>query len=122
MSLKAQGVTQIARVIEQNVADIRYLVGRIGQSREFELLAPAQLNIACFRYARPGMTDDALNLLNEEILLQIQEQGIAIPSGTTLNGKFAIRVANVNHRSRREDFDTLLDAVLELGRALSRKS
>lgn len=118
MSLKAQGVTQIAGVIEQNVADIRYLVDQIGQSGELELLAPSPLNIACFRYVRSGLTDDALNMLNQEILLQIQERGIAIPSGTTLNGKFAIRVANVNHRSRREDFDMLLDAVVKLGRTL----
>jgi hypothetical protein len=36
-----------------------------------------------------------------------------------LDGKFAIRVAITNHRSRREDFDLLVDAVVQLGRELS---
>ena len=40
---------------------------------------------------------------NEEVLTQVQEAGIAVPSSTTLNGRFAIRVAITNHRTRRED-------------------
>jgi hypothetical protein len=32
-----------------------------------------------------------------------------------LNGRFAIRVANTNQRSRQEDFDILVQAVLEIG-------
>ena len=38
---------------------------------------------------------------------------------TTLNGNLAIRVAITNHRSRRSDFDMLVDAVLHTGRTLS---
>jgi hypothetical protein len=33
-----------------------------------------------------------------------------------LEGRFAIRVAITNHRSRREDFDALADAVIAIGR------
>ncbi|HWX54546.1 MAG TPA: pyridoxal-dependent decarboxylase, partial [Verrucomicrobiae bacterium] len=116
MAFKVHGIAHIARVIEQNVGDVQYLVERIRQTEELELLAPVPLNIACFRYVRAGQTDEVLNRLNQEILLRVQEQGIAIPSGTTLNGKFAIRVANTNHRTRREDFDALLEAVTRLGR------
>ncbi|HWX56680.1 MAG TPA: pyridoxal-dependent decarboxylase [Verrucomicrobiae bacterium] len=115
MAFKVHGIAHIARVIEQNVNDVQYLVKRIRQTEELELLAPVPLNIACFRYVRAGQTDEVLNGLNQEILLRVQEQGIAIPSGTTLNGKFAIRVANTNHRTRREDFDGLLAAVIRLG-------
>jgi hypothetical protein len=59
-----------------------------------------------------------LNALNKEILLRIQESGLAIPSQTLLNGKFAIRVAITNHRSRRDDFDLLVRAVVETGTQL----
>ncbi len=118
MHFKAHGIRQIAGVIEQNVEDIRYLVRRINDAKELELLAPSPLNVACFRYMRPGLADDALNRLNQEILFQLQEQGIAVPSATTFNGRFAIRVANTNHRSRREDFDMLVEAVIKLGSKL----
>lgn len=48
----------------------------------------------------------------------MHESGVAVPSYTVLNGKYALRVANTNHRTRREDFDLLIDKVIELGDAL----
>jgi aromatic-L-amino-acid decarboxylase len=118
LSLKADGVDKLARIIEQNVAQTRYLVERIEKERELELLAPAPLNITCFRYTAAGLDDDALNALNAELLLRLQERGIAVPSSTVLGGRYALRVANVNHRTRREDLDALVDGVLSLGREL----
>ncbi|HYH83359.1 MAG TPA: pyridoxal-dependent decarboxylase [Longimicrobium sp.] len=118
MAIKAHGVGTIARLIEQNVAQARYLAARVEAEPELELLAPVPLNVVCFRYAAAGMDDARLNAVNEEILLRLQEGGIAVPSGTTLQGRYAIRVANVNHRSRRADFDLLADSVLRIGREL----
>lgn len=118
MSLKADGVDKLARIIEQNVRQTEYLVARIERERELELLAPAPLNICCFRYVSDGIDDEKLNALNAELLLRLQERGIAVPSSTVLGGRYAIRVANVNHRTRREDLDVLVDGVLSLGREL----
>ena len=83
-------------------------------------MAPAPLNVVCFRY-RPAteLADDALDALNEEILLQLQERGIAVPSGTRLGDRNAIRVANVNHRSRETDFEALVEGVVRVGRGLT---
>jgi hypothetical protein len=39
-----------------------------------------------------------------------------VPSGTILGGRFSLRVAVTNHRSRREDFDLLVQEVLRHGR------
>jgi len=56
-----------------------------------------------------------LNNLNKKILMQLHESGVAAPSDTTLHGQYAIRIANVNYRSRKEDFDTLVQGVLQMG-------
>jgi glutamate/tyrosine decarboxylase-like PLP-dependent enzyme len=122
MAMKAHGVGTIARLIEQNVAQAQYLAARVEAEPELELLAPVPLNVVCFRYVSPEMDDARLNAVNEEILLRLQEGGIAVPSGTTLRGRYAIRVANVNHRSRRADFDLLADSVLRFGRELAERS
>ena len=118
LSLKADGVDKLVRIIEQNVAQTRHLVALIEAHEDLELLAPAPLNIACFRYAPRGLDDTALNDLNAELLLRLQESGIAVPSGTVLGGRYAIRVANVNHRTRREDLDILVEAVVRIGAEL----
>lgn len=120
LSLRADGVDKLARLIEQNVAQTRHLVARIAAHEELELLAPAPLNVACFRYAPAGLPEPERDALNEELLLRLQERGIAVPSSTVVGGRFALRVANVNHRTRRADLDALVDAVLTLGAELAR--
>jgi aromatic-L-amino-acid/L-tryptophan decarboxylase len=115
MSMKAHGVRTYAALIEQNVADAHHLAATIVADPELELLAPAPLNVVCFRYAPAGIAAERLNAINAEILIRVQEAGIAVPSGTTLRGCYAIRVANVNHRSRREDFEILTSAVKRIG-------
>lgn len=118
MSFKTHGANAFAQLIHQNVRQAHYLAGLVTKHPRLELLAPVPLNVVCFRYVVPGTDDQALNALNKEILLRIQESGLAIPSHTVLNGKFAIRVAITNHRSRREDFDLFVNAVVETGSAV----
>jgi glutamate/tyrosine decarboxylase-like PLP-dependent enzyme len=109
MSFKAHGTDALARMIEENVEQARYLAERIDANPLLERLAPVALNVVCFRYA-PG--DDAVN---EEILLRLQESGVAVPSGTKVAGRYAIRCAITNHRTRRADLDALVDAVVAIG-------
>jgi len=118
MSFKTHGTDAFARLIHQNVRQAHYLAGLVTKHPLLELLAPAPLNVVCFRVKLPGKTDAELNALNQEILLRLQESGIAVPSQTMLDGRFAIRVAVTNHRSRREDFDLLVTSVVDISSAL----
>ena len=56
-----------------------------------------------------------MNALNDEILMRIQERGLAMPSATTIGGKFVMRAALVNHRTRFEDMDFLAETVRAIG-------
>ncbi|HEU5303212.1 MAG TPA: pyridoxal-dependent decarboxylase [Gemmatimonadales bacterium] len=116
MSFKAHGVEAFARLIEQNVRQAEYLAELVEAHPDLELLAPVSLNVVCFRYAPRGIPPARLNALNQELLIRLQEAGIAVPSGTVLRERYALRCANVNHRSRREDFETLVDAVVRIGK------
>jgi glutamate/tyrosine decarboxylase-like PLP-dependent enzyme len=118
MAFKTHGVDEIGRVIAQNVDHIRHLAALVDAEPSLERLAPAPLNICCFRYTAPELDAESLNAVNQEILWRLQESGVALPSHTLLDGKFAIRVANTNQRSRREDFDLLVRSVVDLGRAV----
>ncbi len=118
MSLKENGVGKLGRLIDQNIAQARYLEGLIAAEPRLELIAPVDLNIVCFRYANGQTDEEALKALNIEVMLRIQESGIAIPSDTTLRGRHCLRVAINNHRTRRADLDLFVQAVLETGQAL----
>lgn len=118
MSLKENGVEKFGRLIDQNIAQARYLERLIKSHSELELVAPVDLNIVCFRYAN-HLTDEAiLKGINTEIMLRIQESGLAIPSDTTVAGKHCLRVAINNHRTTRHDLDMFVERVLDYGRDL----
>jgi aromatic-L-amino-acid/L-tryptophan decarboxylase len=119
LSIKEHGIAKYGRVIKQNVDQCQYLTQLIQASSDLELVAPTSLNIVCFRFKAADGGDATLNQLNEQIMMELHEQGIAVPTYTTLNGKFAIRVAHTNHRTRREDFDVLVREVVRLGKELS---
>jgi glutamate/tyrosine decarboxylase-like PLP-dependent enzyme len=119
MSLKEHGSRKYRRLIQQNIDQARYLAELIDAAPELQLAAPVTLNVVCFRYIEPGLDSAALDALNKEILIELQEQGIAAPSETAVGGRVVLRVAHVNHRSRREDFGILVREVVRIGRAVS---
>jgi aromatic-L-amino-acid/L-tryptophan decarboxylase len=115
MSLKEHGILKYGRMVKQNVDQASYLAGLVDAAPELERIAPVPLNIVCFRYKVDGMNEDALNDFNKELLIRLQESGSAVPSNTTLHGQYALRVAISNQRSRREDFELLVQEVIRIG-------
>jgi glutamate/tyrosine decarboxylase-like PLP-dependent enzyme len=109
-TLKTYGADKLGAVIARSCTLAAYLGDRVRAEPRLELLAPVNLNIVCFRY-RAVEADR----VNREIVVNLQESGIAAPSTTVLDGKLAIRAAIVNHRTDSCDVDALVAAVLEFG-------
>ena len=107
-TLKTFGTERLGVMIARTCALAKYLEARVIAEPRLELLAPVNLNIVCFRYH----ADDEIN---REIVADIQVSGVAAPSSTTLDGRFAIRAAIVNHRTDVTDIDALVAAVLDFG-------
>ena len=119
VSLKEHGSRKYARLIQQNIDQAVYLGELVEASPELELAAPVTLNVVCFRYVSPALDAADLDALNKRIVIELQEQGIAVLSGTVINGKQVLRAANANHRSRREDFEVLVREVIRIGNELT---
>ncbi|HXD10727.1 MAG TPA: pyridoxal-dependent decarboxylase [Anaerolineales bacterium] len=116
MSIKEHGLDRFGRMIARNVEQAHYFGGLVEKEPTLELMAPIGMDIVCFRFNPGGLDDAALNALNKEILMRIHEQGIAVPSYTTLGNRYCLRIAIANHRSRQEDFDLLAREVVRIGR------
>ncbi|MEQ8393805.1 pyridoxal-dependent decarboxylase [Thalassobaculum sp.] len=119
MALKQHGLEAFGRLIDQNIAQARYLTDLIEAEPELELAAPTEINIVCFRYRAGGMTGPALKAANVEIMLRLQERGIAALSDTTVHGQHCLRVAIANHRTRRDDLSLLVQECVRIGRDVS---
>ncbi len=109
-TIKAHGRGRLAETIEKSCDLAKALEARIRAEPRLELLSRTELNIVCFRY-RAADSDS----VNAAIVGDLQENGIAAPSTTTIHGRLAIRAALVNHRTEMRDLDAMLEAVLEFG-------
>lgn len=119
MSIKEHGIDTYAEMINKNIAQAKYLGNLVMSYDDLELAAPVTLNIVCYRYMWSGMGDAAHNERNKEITMRLQEEGIASPSSTMLDGKYYIRVAISNHRSKKADFDLLISETIRIASTLS---
>lgn len=113
-TFKVYGAEKLGETIVNTCTLAQYLKQEIEKSSQLELLAPVALNIVCFRYR----CADA-DRVNANLVVALQESGIAAPSVTTVNGNIAIRAAIVNHRTTQEDIDALLEKTLQLGAMLA---
>ena len=109
------GTQRLGAAIARNCSQAAYLAQKVAADPRFELMAPVALNICCLRYAGAEISGAALDALNEEIVIRLQELGIAAPSTTRLNGVTVIRVNLTNHRTRTADLDLLLAEIAALG-------
>ena len=55
-------------------------------------------------------------------LVELQERGIAVPSTTRIDGKLALRMNVMNHRTTETDLETALAGVLDVGAELLGRS
>ena len=118
MTLAHAGARAIGAAIEANLDCARHLATLVEASAEFEMLAPVELSIFCFRYLdaaarapsdRTETEERRLDALNERLLQALQQGGSSYLSNANLCGRFALRGCVLNYRTTRRDMAILLD-------------
>ena len=96
-------------MIEGRCALALYLETRLAQSPEFEVVTPVSLNIVCFSVR----LDDPIqrDLCNGQLIEALHAEGRVAPSITWLKNQKVMRAAIVNHRTRLEDIDALIEGL-----------
>jgi aromatic-L-amino-acid/L-tryptophan decarboxylase len=123
LTLGYYGVNRIAAAIADDCSLAGYMGELVSQAENFELLAPVELSICCFRYVPRELAgnDEKLNKLNEEIMSVVQKGGRAYLSNATVNGKFALRACITNFRTTKADVDQTIDVVRDAAKTLGYK-
>ena len=119
MALREHGSAAFGRLFDQQIALAQRLTRALQASADFEITAPTVINIVNFRHrGHPGMTEDQIKTFNIELMLRLQESGIASPSDTTIQGRHSLRAAIVNHRCQPQDIDLFVAALHQTGAEL----
>jgi aromatic-L-amino-acid decarboxylase len=128
MVLAHVGARALGEAIEANLDCARHLARLVEASPDFELLAPVELSIVCFRYLPPASRpsrprsaaeERALDRLNERVLVALQQGGRSYLSNATVGGRFALRGCVLNYRTTRSDMEALLDDVRRAAQEVS---
>ncbi len=112
MLLKGVGLDSLGEAIESNLACARYLESMVRASDDFEMVAPVELSIFCFRHVPVQLRNkspQAIDAFNERLLIALQRDGSSYLSNATLAGRFALRGCVLNYRTTLRDMEILLD-------------
>jgi len=121
-TLIQRGRTGLAATIRRHNDLARYFATQIEAAPDFELCAPVELSIVCFRYVPESLRgqDEPLNALNKRIMETVQGGGDAFITNAVLNGRFALRACILHYATKEEDLDALMRIVRDTGVQLLR--
>lgn len=109
-ALRASGRTGLRDLVTRSIANAELFATWVLDQPDLELMAPAHLNIVCFRARRDG-DEGANDARNVAVVDAIQRGGIAYVTGTRWRGRAAIRAAFDNWATQAEDVAALERAV-----------
>ena len=115
--LRYMGREGVVEALREHVRLTALFAQWVDRADDFERLAPAHLSVVAFRHRPPGIVDeDHLDHINQELLGRVNGTGEVFLSHTRVRGRYAIRLAVGNLRTRerhvRRAWDILRDAAL----------
>ena len=90
-------------------------------SDDFEMVAPVELSIFCFRHVPAQFKNQppkAIDAFNERLMVASATRRQLVSSNTTLGGRFALRGCVLNYRTTLRDMEVLLDDLRRVARSL----
>jgi len=121
LTLSYYGARRIADAVTNDISLAAYMGELVFAADDFELLAPVELSICCFRYVPPGQHTD-LDQLNERVMSRVQTSGRAYLSNATVNGHFALRACITNFRTTKSDIELTLETIRDAARDIQNGS
>jgi aromatic-L-amino-acid/L-tryptophan decarboxylase len=122
MLLKGVGLDSLSEAIESNLACARHLESMVRASDDFEMAAPVELSIFCFRHMPAQLRNESpktIDAFNERLLVALQRDGSSYLSNATLGGRFALRGCVLNYRTTLRDMEILLDDLRRVAKSLA---
>jgi glutamate/tyrosine decarboxylase-like PLP-dependent enzyme len=117
-TLKAYGREGYRQMVDRHIELARRVAAQVDAAPDLELLAPARLNVICFRYRPPGLADEELDDLNRRLGAAVLADGRVYFGTTVYRGCVAFRPAISNWRTTEQDADLIVEVVRELGAGL----
>lgn len=122
MALKIFGVEAFTNAVARGLYLAEYTQEILESFEEFEIGTPAQMAIVTFRYVVPGLPEEQIDDINENIIDSIIQDGFAMISSTLLKGHRVLRMCTINPRTSEADIRKTIKLIKRCGDRLSPNS
>lgn len=116
--IRTYGVEELQKKIRYHIQIAAGLKDLISAEPDFEMLAPVNICVVCFRYNPAGVEDAKINALNEKLNHILNDSGKLYLSHTVLNGKYTLRMVTAQTNVTREHVRRAWDRIRETARSL----
>jgi aromatic-L-amino-acid decarboxylase len=117
--IRSYGVSGLQAVLRGHIAMAQKLAATMRSMPDFELLAPAPLNVICFRYAPSSVTDPlALDALNARLHALLNADGTMFLTHTKLAGRYTLRLVIGQTSVRQSHVDAAWAKIVSTARSL----
>jgi len=90
--IRSYGVEGLRAIIRRHLRLAGELAAWVDAAPDFERLAPVPFGLVCFRYRPPGVAEEKLDRLNEQLLAAVNATGRVFMTHTRLGGRYTIRL------------------------------
>jgi len=117
-TLKAYGRDGHRRIVEHCLDIAQHFADQVRRHEELELMADVKLNIVAFRFNPGGLSEEALDELNQDLGEIVVNDGRFMAGTSKIGQRTIFRPAFSNWRTRKQDVEEFADVVIELGRGM----
>lgn len=90
--IRSYGIKELQEMVREHLRLARLFKEWVEKDEDFEIMAPVNLSLVCFRFKKEGVSEDELNTLNKKLLEHINAAGRVFLTHTSLEGKYVIRM------------------------------
>ncbi len=100
--LRSYGVEGLRDFLREHIRLGEFFKNLVEEDPDFELMAPAELGLVCFRYNAGEIKGEDLDNFNRQLMEGINSRGEVFLTHTVLGEKFVLRMA-IGQRTTREE-------------------
>jgi aromatic-L-amino-acid decarboxylase len=111
--IRNYGVEGLQNKIRNDLRLTQYVEQKLRQSGKFDILAPVNFNVICFRYNPGNLNTEELNGINLQMLDLINRSGKVFLTHTKLNGDYVIRLVIGQTNVEKKHADKVLGIIFD---------
>ncbi len=115
--IRSYGVEGLQKIVGEHIRLAQLFKGWVEEHDAFELMAPVDFSLVCFRL-NDGRDEDALDDLNKQFLESLNQTGKVFLTHTSLRGKYVLRMAiaarTTQERHVREAWELIASTAAEI--------